>query len=63
MKKIHHTHILQFTNDIQFTSNDVLRSLSSTVDKIDLFVIKTKLSHYWEKIAIFWDCSSEMLKS
>ena len=49
MKKIHHTHILQFTNDIQFTSNDVLRSLPSTVDKIDLFVIKTKLSHYWEK--------------
>ena len=48
MKKIHHTHILQFTNDIQFTSNDVLRSLPSTVDKIDLFVIKTKLRHYWE---------------
>ena len=48
MKKIHHTHILQFTNDIQFTSNDVLRSLPSTVDKVDLFVIKTKLSHYWE---------------
>ena len=36
-------------NDIQSTSNnDVLRSLLSTADKIDLFVIKTKLSHYWE---------------
>ena len=54
---------LPVCSDIQSTSNNVVRSLPSIVDKIDLSVIQTKLNHYQEKIAILWYCSAEMLKS
>ena len=46
MIKVHHTHIFLFFNDMQSASNNVVRSLPSIVDKIDLSVIETKLNHY-----------------
>ena len=54
---------LPVCNDIQSTSNNVVRSLPSIVDKIDLNVIKKNLIITRTKLQFFWHCSSEILKS
>ena len=54
---------LPVCNDIQSTSNNVVRSLPSIVDKIDLSVIKKNLIITGTNLQFFWHCSSEMLKS